>query len=123
MFEGLAQEPTPGATGISTAGQTAGNTILALFDTALIEINEWPPGSSNPLTGFAIVGKYTFMGDMNFDGQVTGDDYTVIDANLNTTPPIGAGWLSGDANFDTSITGDDYTVVDANLFLDAGGPL
>jgi hypothetical protein len=35
----------------------------------------------------AIVGKYTYFGDVNIDGQVTGDDYTVIDANLNTSPP------------------------------------
>ena len=71
----------------------------------------------------AIVGKYTFFGDVNFDGQVTGDDYTVIDANLSTDPAPGLEWLSGDANLDGIITGDDYTVIDANLGLGVGNPL
>jgi hypothetical protein len=71
----------------------------------------------------AIVGKYTYFGDANFDGQVTGDDYTVIDANLNVTPPVGMEWLYGDANLDGTVTGDDYTVIDANLGLGNGNPL
>jgi hypothetical protein len=53
----------------------------------------------------------TYFGDANIDGQVTGDDYTVIDANLNTTPLAGLAWLSGDMNLDGSVTGDDYTVI------------
>ena len=57
------------------------------------------------------------------DGQVSGDDYTVIDANLNTTPAAGLAWLSGDANLDGAVTGDDYTVIDANLGLGVGNPL
>jgi hypothetical protein len=60
---------------------------------------------------------------MNIDGQVTGDDYTVIDASLNTDPVPGLEWLSGDANLDGIVTGDDYTVIDANLGLGAGMPL
>jgi hypothetical protein len=47
----------------------------------------------------------------------------VIDANLNTTPAVGLGWLSGDMNLDGSVTGDDYTVIDANLGLGVGNPL
>jgi hypothetical protein len=70
-----------------------------------------------------VIGKYTYFGDANLDGQVTGDDYTVIDANLNTTPAPGAAWLSGDMNLDGIVTGDDYTVIDANLGLGNGNPL
>jgi hypothetical protein len=69
------------------------------------------------------VGKYTYFGDVNFDGQVTGDDYTIIDSNLNTTPPVGFEWLSGDANLDGIVTGDDYTTIDSNLGLGSGNPL
>ena len=78
-------------------------------------------GASIGLT--AIVGKYTYFGDANIDGQVTGDDYTVVDANLNTTPAVGLEWLRGDMNLDGTITGDDYTVIDGNLGLGVGNPL
>jgi hypothetical protein len=53
---------------------------------------------------------------------VTGDDYGVIDANLDTTPPVGLAWLSGDTNLDGSVTGDDYGVIDANLGLARATP-
>jgi len=70
-----------------------------------------------------VVGKYTYFGDANFDGQVTGDDYTIIDSNLNTTPASGIEWLSGDMNLDGIVTGDDYTTIDSNLGLGTGNPL
>jgi hypothetical protein len=97
-----------------------GSQIHALFDNALIGAADWNGG---PIGPNATVGKYTYFGDANIDGQVTGDDYTVIDANLNTTPPVGLGWLSGDTNLDGIVTGDDYTVIDANLGLGTGNPL
>ena len=31
-----------------------------------------------------VVGKYTYFGDANLDGKVTGDDYVSVDANLGT---------------------------------------
>ena len=103
-----------------TSSTSNGTQILALFDNALVGAGSWNGGS---IPANAIVGKYTFFGDANIDGQVTGDDYTVIDANLSTTPSAGLAWLSGDMNLDGSITGDDYTVIDANLGLGAGSPL
>jgi len=78
--------------------------------------------AGQPIGSSAIVGKYTYFGDMNLDGQVTGDDYTV-DSNLNTTPLAGLAWPRGDANLDGIITGDDYTVIDANLGKGVGNPL
>ena len=63
----------------------------------------------------AVVGHLTFFGDVNFDDRVTGDDYTIVDANLNTNPAAGIEWMRGDANVDGVVTGDDYTTIDANL--------
>jgi hypothetical protein len=51
------------------------------------------------------------------------DDYTIIDSNLNTTPPIGLAWLRGDSNLDGIVTGDDYTTIDSNLGLGTSNPL
>jgi hypothetical protein len=103
-----------------TSSTSDGTQILALFDNALVGVSDW---SGRTISGNAIVGKYTYFGDVNFDGQVTGDDYTVIDSNLNTTPPVGFEWLSGDANLDTLVSGDDYTTIDSNLGLGTGNPL
>jgi hypothetical protein len=97
-----------------------GSQILALFDNSLVGASEW---AGQPIGANAVVGKYTYFGDANLDGQVTGDDYTVVDANLNTDPAAGLEWLSGDANLDGIVTGDDYTVIDANLGLGVGNPL
>jgi hypothetical protein len=60
---------------------------------------------------------------VNFDGRVTGDDYTVVDAHLNTDPGAGAEWLNGDANLDGIVTGDDYTTIDSHLGLGNDNPL
>jgi hypothetical protein len=108
--------PTAARITSSTAGASQ---FLALFDTALLHESTWRATS---IGATAIVGVYTFFGDVNVDGQVTGDDYTVIDANLGTTPPAGLAVVRGDANIDGAVTGDDYTVIDANLGLGVGSP-
>jgi hypothetical protein len=102
-----------GTTGI-TSSTSNGSQILALFDNALAGLTEW---NGQTVAPNAIIGRYTFFGDANLDGQVTGDDYTVIDSNLDTDPPVGLEWLSGDMNLDGIVTGDDYTVIDSNLGL------
>jgi hypothetical protein len=99
---------------------TGGSQTLAIFDNALVGATHF---NGTPIDPDAVVGKYTYFGDINIDGQVTGDDYTLIDANLNTDPVSGLEWLRGDANLDGIVTGDDYTIIDANLGLGVGSPL
>ena len=94
--------------------------ILALFDNALIGATEW---AGQTIAANAIVGKYTYIGDLNLDGQVTGDDYGVVDGNLGTMPSPEIGWINGDANLDGRVTGDDYGVIDGALGLGMGDPL
>ena len=103
-----------------TSSASDGSQILALFDNAQVGAGDW---LGHTIGASAVVGKYTYFGDANIDGQVSGDDYTVVDANLNTTPAVGLEWLSGDMNLDGLVTGDDYTVIDANLGLGNGNPL
>src|SRR5829696_3846372 len=91
------------AVGGITSSTSDGWQILALFDNALVGLTQW---ASQPIALNAIVGKYTYFGDMNIDGQVTGDDYTIVDTNLNTDPAVGVKWLRGDANLDGIVTGD-----------------
>ena len=109
---------------VSTVGQNAaGKTILAVFDNALVGLTEWPNGSGQSISATAIVGKYTYYGDATLDGQVTADDYLVLDANRNTTPAVGTGWVKGDMTNDGSVTADDYLVLDSNRGLGVGSPL
>jgi hypothetical protein len=110
----------PGHTTGIISSTSDGSQMLVLFDNGLVGRLEWRGVAIGP---GAVVGKYTYFGDVNIDGQVTGDDYTVIDANLNTDPAVGLEWLKGDANRDGIVTGDDYTVVDARLWLGVGNPL
>src|SRR5207247_2557090 len=96
VFDGYSGSPDPSKTGIvSSTGQSAGNTILALIDNALVGAGDWPMGSGMTVPANSVLGKYTYFGDMNFDGQVTADDYGILDANLGTTPFAGLAWLSG----------------------------
>src|SRR6185503_12253724 len=89
VINGYRSSPDPSASGIiSSTGQAAGNTIHATFDNALVGISDWPLGSGNTIGGNSVIGKYTYFGDMDFDGQVTPGDYGILDANLGTTPPL-----------------------------------
>jgi hypothetical protein len=108
------------STGGITSSTSTGSQVLALFDNAFAGYDNW---QGEPIGASAIVGKYTYFGDVNFDGQVTGDDYTVVDANLNTAPYAGIAWLRGDANVDGQVTGDDYTAIDSNVGSGVGNPL
>jgi hypothetical protein len=126
VFAGYSTTPDSTKTGItSTTGQAAaGVTILSLFDNALFGVTEYPFGSSHTLSPTAIVGKYTYLGDTDWDGQVTPQDYTAIDANLGATNlNPGEAWFSGDTDFDNNITPQDYTGIDANLGSGVGNPL
>ena len=62
---------------------------------------------------------FTYGGDANLDGVITGDDYFQIDSGF----PQGAhGWINGDFNYDGIINGDDYFLIDSN-FNSQGGSL
>ena len=114
----------PGSTTgiISTVAQLAGDgtTILAMFDAGLAGVSQWHGATVSSTT---IIGKYTYFGDATLDGQVTSDDYLVLDQNRNTSPATGLGWIEGDATSDGSVTPDDYLVLDTNRGLGVGDPL
>jgi ELWxxDGT repeat protein len=61
----------------------------------------------------SILAKYTYVGDANLDGLISGDDYSRIDFAVAT--PGAGGWSNGDFNYDGIISGDDYTTIDFNI--------
>ena len=95
-----------GLGGIVSAGD--GTSVLAVVDNAV-----WGKSTFNGVNidSSTIVGKFTYFGDANLDGKVSGDDYVSVDANLGTRRP----WFHGDFNFSGTVTGDDYVAIDANL--------
>ena len=69
-------------------------------------------GGETLATGDAIV-MYTYAGDANLDGFISGDDYTANDFAIAV--PGASGWFNGDFNHDGIVSGDDYTVIDFNV--------
>jgi hypothetical protein len=71
------------------------------------------------VTAASVVVMYTYAGDANLDGMVSGDDYSAIDFAMLT--PGASGWVNGDFNYDGVVSGDDYSAIDFNL-LAQGAP-
>jgi hypothetical protein len=60
-------------------------------------------------TNTDVLVKFTYYGDANLDGQVNGNDYTLIDTGYGGG---GTGWQFGDFNYDGHIDGSDYSLID-----------
>ena len=60
-----------------------------------------------------VIVMYTYAGDANLDGFISGDDLAAIDLNFAT--PGASGWYNGDFNHDGIISGDDYAAIDSNI--------
>ena len=68
-----------------------------------------------------VVGKYTFVGDANLDGQVDALDYERIDLAIGNTGVFGT--AQGDLNYDGNVDALDYEQVDLNIGNGVGSPL
>jgi fibronectin-binding autotransporter adhesin len=102
----------PGLTSSLAAGTTSIGAISAsqkfgigATDTAVF--------AGQTVTGAQTLAMYTYGGDANLDGFVSGDDYSAIDFNIAT--PGADSWSNGDFNYDGIISGDDYSVIDFNI--------
>ena len=95
----------------SQTSATGGNTLTSVgivsnADMGLATFGGQSVGANDTLIG------YTYGGDANLDGMITGDDYFQIDSAF----PQGLhGWFNGDFNYDGAITGDDYFIIDSNF--------
>jgi autotransporter-associated beta strand protein len=66
------------------------------------------------ITPSSTLAMYTYAGDANLDGQITGDDYSGIDFTILDSGNTG-GWFNGDFNYDGFVSGDDYSAIDFNI--------
>ncbi len=117
VISGYSSSSDTSKTGITSSfsQNNGGATLLILLDNALLNAATWPSDSGNTVGLQTIVGQHTFLGDFNLDGQVSPQDYTAIDANIGTAPPVGVGWFYGDGNFDGIVSAQDYTTIDSSL--------
>ena len=60
-----------------------------------------------------VIVMYTWAGDANVDGLISGDDLAALDFSFAV--PGASGWYNGDFNHDGIISGDDYAAVDFNI--------
>ena len=56
---------------------------------------------------------YTYAGDANLTGKITGDDYFQIDQGFASHGSL-TGYFNGDFNYDGKINADDYFLIDRN---------
>jgi hypothetical protein len=62
---------------------------------------------------------YTWGGDADMNGELTGDDYFFIDSNILTQIK---GYHNGDFDYNGEINGDDYFIIDANFTFAQNSP-
>ena len=104
---GLTTSMPDAVTGLTSIGVGTGARVLGLG-----------PGETDTFAGQTVsdtstIAMYTYRGDANMDGFISGDDYSAIDFAVAT--PGSSGWTNGDFNWDGIISGDDYSAIDFNL--------
>jgi hypothetical protein len=100
-----------GLTSTSARVNPSANTTLGAIESAdYIAVH----GAGAVFSGYvpdasAVLVKYTYYGDTDFNGFVDGDDYARTDSGFN----VGlAGWFNGDFDLSTAVDGDDYSLID-----------
>jgi hypothetical protein len=111
---GIATSMPDAAGGLTSLGVAEASAVYGIDGSATATF------SGETVDATAILIKYTYAGDANMDGVISGDDYSAIDFNILV--PGATGWFNGDFNHDGAITGDDYSAIDFNI-LAQGGPL
>jgi endoglucanase Acf2 len=102
----------------STAAGSSLNTLAVLLNNtngSTPLLNTFDGHTPIPATDMFV--KYTYFGDADLSGNLTGNDYTLIDGSGGKT-----GWSNGDFNYDGHIDGSDYSLLD-NAFNQQGASL
>jgi hypothetical protein len=101
-----------GVTSTSARNNPKHNTTLGVMEASgykTIVNNSNATFAGEPIDQTAVLVKYTYYGDANFDGRVTFDDYVRIDTGFNARR---TGWSNGDFNGDGTVNFDDYVLID-----------
>jgi hypothetical protein len=107
----------------TTAAAHAGVTTLAPVDASellFLAGSQTALWHGQTVDATTVIVKYTYTGDVNFDGLVDGADYGIIDNYVQF--PGTDGYMNGDFNYDGVIDGADYGLIDNSVQLQ-GAPL
>ncbi len=107
----------------SSAAKTNIYTSLGVRDMSVALATEATPPTSFgglPVDSNSIVVKYTWYGDLNLDGQVTYDDYSLFIHDYQNPGGLTMEWATGDLNGDGQITYDDYSLLIAGYSHQSG---
>ncbi|MBC7783621.1 MAG: hypothetical protein H7144_07255, partial [Burkholderiales bacterium] len=100
--------------GITSSAAWSGsprNTTLGLMESGEFKSIFGPSATfdGESLQGPAVLMKFTYYGDADFNGVVDFDDYSRIDAGFNNNR---TGWLNGDVDGNGIVDFDDYSLID-----------
>jgi hypothetical protein len=100
-----------GITSIAAANATPKNTTLGAMEAS--EFKSLYGGSATfdgaTIDASAVLVKYTYCGDTDFNGIVNFDDYSRTDSGFNLHK---TGWLNGDFDGNGQVDFDDYSLID-----------
>jgi hypothetical protein len=99
-------------TGTGLTSSTARDNAQHNTTLGAMEATDYPGGSTfdaEPLDGTAVLVKYTYYGDTDFNGRVNFDDYVRADNGFNNHL---TGWLNGDFDGNGQVNFDDYVLID-----------
>ena len=102
----------------SAADALAGTTTLALAEAS--DVLFLAPGQTALWNGetvdaTSVIVKYTYAGDVNFDGVIDAGDYGIIDNYYQFAGTTG--YANGDFNLDGIIDAGDYGLIDNSFQL------
>jgi hypothetical protein len=73
--------------------------------------------SGQTVDATSLLVKYTYYGDANFDGQITPDDFSLLDRGRTRGL---TGWINGDFNYDNVIDNADQALIDRTYLIQSG---
>jgi hypothetical protein len=100
-----------GLTSSAARNAVAHNTTLGLMEATEFQsiYSASTPFDGEALDTTALLIKYTYYGDADFNGKVNFDDYVRTDNGFNNHQ---SGWMNGDFDLNGSVNFDDYVLID-----------
>jgi hypothetical protein len=109
---GIAATTADALIGVTAVGEARDALFISGTENALFD--------GQTVDATTVIVKYTYSGDLNFDGSIDRADYGTIDNYVQF--PGTSGYVNGDFNYDGIIDGADYGLIDNAIQLQ-GEPL
>ncbi|MBC8107572.1 MAG: hypothetical protein H7Z14_13355, partial [Anaerolineae bacterium] len=119
MRNGGAWNGTRGITSSSAAAANPKNKTLGALEATSFKSINGPAAlfSGETIDTTAVLVKYTYYGDVDFNGIVDFDDYSRVDAGFNGNK---TGWFNGDVDGNGVVDFDDYSLIDQAFNTQSG---